>query len=259
MPTTPNCCGTVTRKLDAHGSSTTFGCFTCHDGYLVIEPNIQIRLPDFVARRGPAGRPLDDREFAESLVHACSLDIWPSPAVCADFGIVTHKHLGAVQDLVQRGRVDAYQLDRALGSGTAMSSLVSALGIENAPMFVTAYDAFYDLSRNQREGGSLATSLIPEGVKLPPLYSREQGKDPVAVLKWFTPDSSWTWYVLEYDPVERLAFALVNGHEVEMGYVSVGELEQVRGPMGLPIERDLFFEPTPVSVIKSDLEIGRDR
>ena len=34
---------------------------------------------------------------------------------------------------------------------------------------------------------------------------------------------------------------------VEMGYFSLSELETVRGPWGLSIERDLWFEPRPLS------------
>ena len=70
------------------------------------------------------------------------------------------------------------------------------------------------------------------------------------MLKFFTPDSSWTWYLTEYDPEERLAFGLVIGHERELGYFSFTELEQLRGPMGLPVERDLQFKPTPLSECK---------
>ncbi len=29
----------------------------------------------------------------------------------------------------------------------------------------------------------------------------------------------------------------------ELGYVSLGELSRLRGPMGLTVERDLHFEP----------------
>ena len=38
-------------------------------------------------------------------------------------------------------------------------------------------------------------------------------------------------------------FGLAIGLEIELGYWSLAELEQVRGPLGLPIERDLYFEP----------------
>lgn len=51
-----------------------------------------------------------------------------------------------------------------------------------------------------------------------------------------------TWYGSEYDG-EDLMFGLVVGHEIELGYWSMQELEDVRGPLGLPIERDMHFEP----------------
>ena len=45
-------------------------------------------------------------------------------------------------------------------------------------------------------------------------------------------------------------FGLVDGHEREFGYFSLPELESVKGPLGLPIERDRFFDPTPISNCK---------
>lgn len=42
---------------------------------------------------------------------------------------------------------------------------------------------------------------------------------------------------------EDLFFGLVSGFEVELGYFSLAELESVRGPLGLAIERDLFYTP----------------
>ena len=91
--------------------------------------------------------------------------------------------------------------------------------------------------------------LLPDDVAaiLPPLYSSEHVADPIVPVKFFTPDSSWTWYVTEFDPIERRCFGLVIGHEREHGYFMLTELEEVRGPLGLPIERDLYFEPTPLS------------
>lgn len=110
-----------------------------------------------------------------------------------------------------------------------------------------------------------AHQLIPSELesKLPPLYATEHLEDPVAHLKWFTPDSNWTWYVLEYDPTERVAFGLVSGHELELGYFSVREIEEARGPWGLRVERDLSFEPTHLSELRRqhsrDFDIERER
>ncbi|OHB59060.1 MAG: hypothetical protein A2Y12_18475 [Planctomycetes bacterium GWF2_42_9] len=46
------------------------------------------------------------------------------------------------------------------------------------------------------------------------------------------------------------AFGLVLGHERELGYFSLSELESCQGPLGLRIERDLHFAPTPLSKIR---------
>ena len=79
--------------------------------------------------------------------------------------------------------------------------------------------------------------------RLPALYSNEEvGLDAEAQVKFFTPDSSWSWYASEFDG-EDIFFGLVSGFEVELGYFSLTELESVTGPLGLPIERDLYFQP----------------
>ena len=79
--------------------------------------------------------------------------------------------------------------------------------------------------------------------KLPALYSNEeQGLDAVAQVKFFTPDAGWTWYASEFDG-EDIFFGIVVGLETELGYFSLNDLKEVKGPMGLPIERDLHYEP----------------
>ena len=84
--------------------------------------------------------------------------------------------------------------------------------------------------------------------KLPPLGSTDRlPHDQVTVhTKFFTPDSSWSWFATEFDGDDTL-FGLVVGFEVEIGYFSLSELESVCGPWGLPIERDLWFKPMPLS------------
>ena len=82
--------------------------------------------------------------------------------------------------------------------------------------------------------------------QLPQLYSQEEVDDPKAIAKYFTPDSNWTWYATEFDGKDTF-FGLVDGLEKELGYFSLAELESVKGPFGLGVERDLWFEPTPVS------------
>jgi Protein of unknown function (DUF2958) len=92
---------------------------------------------------------------------------------------------------------------------------------------------------------------------LPELYSNEQlGLDALALVKFFTPDGNWTWYASEYDG-EDLFFGLVSGFEVELGYFSLTELEGVKGALGLPIERDNHFSPTPLRNLQEYHKDGR--
>jgi len=79
--------------------------------------------------------------------------------------------------------------------------------------------------------------------KLKGLYEGEKlGLDATASVKFFSPDSSWTWYLSEFDG-DGLFFGLVIGMEIELGYISLSELQSARGPLGLPIERDLYYTP----------------
>jgi len=106
--------------------------------------------------------------------------------------------------------------------------------------------------------------------RLPALYSQEKlGLEAIAQVKFFTPDSSWCWYASEgsdvdengfydtdKDKIDYIFFGLVAGQENELGYFSLAELEQVHGPMGLPIERDLYFTPKTLRELKALYEQG---
>ena len=64
------------------------------------------------------------------------------------------------------------------------------------------------------------------------------------VCKFFDPCGSWTWYVIEGEETEDgdwQFFGLVDGFHKEYGYFTLSELESVRGPLGLGIERDIHF------------------
>ena len=68
--------------------------------------------------------------------------------------------------------------------------------------------------------------------------------DPPPVVKLFTPDAGATWLLTEIDPDDTdRAFGLCDlGHGFpELGYVSLSELQSVRGRLGLAVERDLHF------------------
>jgi hypothetical protein len=91
--------------------------------------------------------------------------------------------------------------------------------------------------------------------QLPALYALEKVADPLVICKFFTPDAQWSWYVLEFDG-EDVFFGWVVGFEHELGYFRLSELESVRGPLGLSIERDLHFRPMRLSVMQQ-LHEGR--
>jgi hypothetical protein len=96
---------------------------------------------------------------------------------------------------------------------------------------------------------------------LPAIGSTDgQGADAVALAKLFTPDNSWTWHLTEAsrEGDDVLMFGLVDGHVKELGYVSLNELISVRGPMGLPIERDIYWSPAKLGDIAPELFAGMD-
>jgi hypothetical protein len=94
-------------------------------------------------------------------------------------------------------------------------------------------------------------NLIPESLaaKIPKLYETENVSDPTVRVKLFSPDFHWTWYVIEYDGRD-LCYGWVDGDCPEFGYFSLKELSSHRGRLGLRIERDLYFEPLPVSEVR---------
>ncbi len=93
--------------------------------------------------------------------------------------------------------------------------------------------------------------LVPKYLakKLPDLYAKENDRDPLVICKFFLPMTKWTWYAIEFDGKDRF-FGYVVGDYNELGYFSLSELSWAEGPFGLKVERDLYFEPTPLSVIK---------
>lgn len=108
----------------------------------------------------------------------------------------------------------------------------------------------------KKEVDKICQTLLPDDVRaqLPQLYANEAlGMAAPAVVKFFTPDASWTWYASEFDG-EDLLFGLVIGHVAEFGYFSLSELEGVRGPLGLPVERALNYTPASLGELRDHFE-----
>ena len=108
-----------------------------------------------------------------------------------------------------------------------------------------------NLRQNARQN---AHDLMPAelAAQRPALYATDgQGDDAIVYAHYFTPDAQWDWYCLEYDPAEGLCFGLVSGFASELGYFVLDELREARGPMGLAIERDVYWTPTALRVVRA--------
>jgi hypothetical protein len=114
------------------------------------------------------------------------------------------------------------------------------------------------------------------------LGRQEKVDDPIVVAKFFNPTGAGTWYATELiylikrtdedgepetleveaskidefkdcEVVDMLFFGYVSIHGDfcdEWGYFELSELESVKcPPFGLGIERDLFFNPKPISKV----------
>ena len=93
---------------------------------------------------------------------------------------------------------------------------------------------------------------------LPPLGATDDMKlaEIFAQVKFFTPDAGWTWYAAEFDGTD-VFWGLVQGFELEYGAFSLSELREIRGGLGLPVERDRYFEPRPLAELYAEHERGR--
>jgi hypothetical protein len=69
--------------------------------------------------------------------------------------------------------------------------------------------------------------------------------DPFPVVKLFTPDAAATWLLTEAYPegpdVRLFGLCDLGMGCPELGYLMLSEIEDVRGKLGLPVERDLYF------------------
>jgi len=102
--------------------------------------------------------------------------------------------------------------------------------------------------------------LLENGrTQLAAIDRQDQAIDFEPVIKLFTPDGNATWLFTELNPdVDHLAFGQcdLGLGEPELGYVSLHELAKARGPLGLPLERDLYFAPT--RTIAAYAELARE-
>jgi hypothetical protein len=93
--------------------------------------------------------------------------------------------------------------------------------------------------------------LLPKDIRkcLPKLGDTAEERDPMISVKFFFPDFSWTWYVIEFDG-DDLFYGFVDGDFPEVGSFRLSELLETRGKLGCEIERDFGFTPKPLSEVR---------
>ena len=98
----------------------------------------------------------------------------------------------------------------------------------------------------------LITRQIEKLLAKYPIYSQDhKGNEAIAICKFFSPVGSYTWYVTEGEKQtdgDWTFFGLIeNDYGKEFGYFTLKELESIRLPFGLRIERDIYFKPTKLN------------
>ena len=91
----------------------------------------------------------------------------------------------------------------------------------------------------------LLTEEIIERFKEYPLYSQDgKGMDSVVLVKYFNPCGVGEWYITEAELQEDgdwLLFGYCHIFEWEWGHVMLSDLQDLKLPFGLTIERDLYM------------------
>lgn len=89
----------------------------------------------------------------------------------------------------------------------------------------------------------LMTKELEKAFEQAPLYSKDgQGLEAEVVVKYFNPVGAGTWLITEGDKLPNgdwELFGYCHIYEWEWGYVMLSELEGLRLPFGMTIERDL--------------------
>lgn len=108
----------------------------------------------------------------------------------------------------------------------------------------------------------LLTKELEDKFKEYPLDSQDKlGGDAKVIAKFFNPVGQGTWLITEGDiirddkgnieDVEMFGFAYLGEiQNAELGYISLFELQSVKLPLGLTIERDLHF-PSDITLSKA--------
>lgn len=99
------------------------------------------------------------------------------------------------------------------------------------------------MKKGTRKHKLMTKEIEAKFAKIPWGSTDGKAAEAKVVVKFFSPYSNWTWYAVEgrREGNDWVFFGLVDGHEKELGYFCLSELENAyRGPLPL-VERDCYF------------------
>jgi len=110
--------------------------------------------------------------------------------------------------------------------------------------------------RRERAFNKPAYHYIRESDKLPGTDDAHAQEDPLIRVKLFNPTGIGYWYLAGYDPDTQLAWGIAHLFESEIGDFDMGEIIDLRGQFGLPVERDIHWTPRPLNEVFANLDQG---
>ena len=113
--------------------------------------------------------------------------------------------------------------------------------------------------RDGQEARRMVYDYVPAWLRaeMPKLYAQDGESDPIVWLSLFLPEGRWTFYATEFsevapDDTPNLMFGYMAsplGADCdELGYMTLEQISELRGAqLRLPVERDLWWQPKPLS------------
>jgi DUF2958 family protein len=114
------------------------------------------------------------------------------------------------------------------------------IGVKSDANIAVDTAALMDVSATSKSRKSVIANCQAPIVRMD---SNQPDIDFVPVVKFFTSDAQCTWLLTELG-LDDIAFGLADlGMGCpELGFISMREIRELRGPLGLPVERDLHFD-----------------
>lgn len=110
----------------------------------------------------------------------------------------------------------------------------------------------------------LMTKELEEEFKKYPIGSQDGlGGQAKVIVKYFNPMGAATWFITEADKKENGDFEMYgfcnlgDSDMAEFGYVMLSELQNIKLPFGMTIERDLYL-PKDCTLIQAMKQIGME-